>query len=557
MIAPILAALLALFPATAAEPASIQGVVFRAGSDEPIRDARVILKSKAVKGANVSDVTVRTDSQGQFRFDGLNAGSFRIEFIAEGYARMQYGQRTPTGLEGTSREPNLGALLTVRAGERISGLIARLTPTGSIGGRVRDAGGKPVVDAAVFLLRAVYTATGSRSLLQVGQTETNDRGEYRLWWITPGRYYLAFGYPVDAFEATKSYWLNLLPDVPVRFFPGTSELETARLVVVDPASELTNLDMVVDAGMLRDIRGRVTPPSLPGERFTGSTATGHLQSWQVNIDYVSAGQLLNLRLGDNYNDADGAFEFQGVPPGTYLLLAPGGTPVRVTVTDADVEGVVLTSAPSVSVPVRFTVEGSSSSTSGNWASLTLESVIERGPASAERRSKPEPSEDGRPLRFEVPAGDYRLLFSQRPPSGLYLKEATYRDQDALREVLHISDKPAGEIKVVLGSKPGQVAGSVVDSDKRPAAGRTVALIPTERKERRDLVRSIATDENGNFIFPDVVPGNYRLFAWEEIEPYSWFDPDVIARFATGGVAVQVGESSTETVRLQLITSSAP
>jgi hypothetical protein len=48
------------------------------------------------------------------------------------------------------------------------------------------------------------------------------------------------------------------------------------------------------------------------------------------------------------------------------------------------------------------------------------------------------------------------------------------------------------------------------------------------------------------------PGSYTVFAWEEIEPYSWFDPAVIEKHANKGVAVQLNESETATLELRVI-----
>lgn len=43
----------------------------------------------------------------------------------------------------------------------------------------------------VLLLRVAYDSTGKRTMRPVSAARTDDRGEYRLHWITPGQYYVA------------------------------------------------------------------------------------------------------------------------------------------------------------------------------------------------------------------------------------------------------------------------------------------------------------------------------------------------------------------------------
>jgi hypothetical protein len=274
----------------------------------------------------------------------------------------------------------------------------------------------------------------------------------------------------------------------------------------------------------------------------------------VEVYYVSTGQVQKqayFKFTDDFNSIDGSFAFNNVPPGTYLLAADGAAPVRVTVSNADVEGVLLTRGPPTFVPLTIVVEeGASSTSAGLDGAIMLQGFIEGIGTPSKQSDITAEAEDGGPLRFEVLNTTYRLAFSQPLPAGLYVKEATFRGQDALREVLRFSDTSAGELRVVFGSHPGRIEGSIVDDGQHPAAGRTVALIPRDHRERPDLVRSVATDDAGRFVFRDVAPGDYRLIAWEEIEPYSWFDPDDIADSAADAIAIQIKESSNEKINLR-------
>src|SRR6185369_16666479 len=63
-------------------------------------------------------------------------------------------------------------------------------PTGVISGRVVDDDGHPMRDIEVQALVAVYEAGERRVVPQGNLATTNDRGEFRLFWLPPGNYYV-------------------------------------------------------------------------------------------------------------------------------------------------------------------------------------------------------------------------------------------------------------------------------------------------------------------------------------------------------------------------------
>ena len=71
-----------------------------------------------------------------------------------------------------------------------------MTPTGAISGRILNRYGEPVGNANVQALRYTYQE-GRRTLTPIQTTRSNDLGEYRLFWMTPGQYVIS-AQPVDA-----------------------------------------------------------------------------------------------------------------------------------------------------------------------------------------------------------------------------------------------------------------------------------------------------------------------------------------------------------------------
>src|SRR5262249_9240456 len=137
-------------------------------------------------------------------------------------------------------------------------------------GRVTDAAGEPLAGITVQLQRSVYDAQGKRTFQGVVNARTNDLGEYRLYWVTPGLYFLSAGgagsylqnlmqsaastaagtaaaQDPNAAGAAQSAIESLLgvnrnevadPGFATTFFPGTTESSRAVSIDVRPGTEL-------------------------------------------------------------------------------------------------------------------------------------------------------------------------------------------------------------------------------------------------------------------------------------------------------------------------------
>ena len=80
------------------------------------------------------------------------------------------------------------------------------------------------------------------------------------------------------------------------------------------------------------------------------------------------------------------------------------------------------------------------------------------------------------------------------------------------------------------------------------------LVPSE-KERAQIAESYqhaTTHQFGRFEFKSVVPGDYKVYAWEEAESTAWMDPEFMKPLEGTGESVTVGESDETSVQVNLI-----
>src|SRR6185436_15080649 len=128
-------------------------------------------------------------------FKDVEAGAYRLVAMRNGFARQEFGQRSPS---------RPGTVLNLRAGQQMTDVAFRLTPAATISGRVMDANGEPLTGVTVQALRSTFDATGKRTLQATNSARTNDLGEYRLYWINPGRYFVSANAAKSGLEALSS-----------------------------------------------------------------------------------------------------------------------------------------------------------------------------------------------------------------------------------------------------------------------------------------------------------------------------------------------------------------
>src|SRR5262249_31646419 len=152
---------------------------------------------------------------------------------------------------------------------------------------------------------------------------------------------------------------------------------------------------------------------------------------------------------------------------------------------------------------------------------------------------------------DVSPGHYRV--NVYVPPGGYVKSMRTGNVDVLDAGLQLDRAPENPLEIVIGVNAGAIEGSVANAAGQNLPNRTVTLIPDARQRNRsDLYRYVATDRTGRFRLEDIPPGDYELFAWEEIERGAWQDPDYLQTYRGRGKSIHITEGSRESVQLTVI-----
>ena len=564
-----------------ARPA-IEGVVVRAGTGESLANAQVTLiravaSATAARGASDDETSntaqTITDRNGRFAFKSIAPGSYRIIAARNGYARQEYGQRVFGGP---------GRVVTIAAGHSVETITIGLTPAGTVSGAVRDLSGEAITGLQVQLLRQVYNASGQRTFVTAGTDQTDDRGEYRVFWVTPGRYLLVVS-PSAAARAVASVGAQSVNEVqenrfPPTFFPGTIDVAQASPIDVRPGEELNGIDVSVSRQALYRIRGKVIDPRTGQPPRTASVTIVPRGSAAPPVALFGS--------ASPYNPSDGSFELRDVAPGAYwvratvtaasadsILTANAAgrsladiftesvnadrrvVQVAADVAGSDVDGLMITVAAGASIRGRLRVEGQALAALGNLDRLQV-TLRAATTGTSSNRHRPV-SADGVFRLDNVSPGEY-FATVQPLPEGYYVKEARLDQLDALQQPLVISGPVSGTLDVVLSRAAGRIDGTVTDSRGQGVPGVQAVLVPTPRlRWRFDLFRTATTDGTGRFSLSGIPPGDYSLFAWEALQSFAYFDDDVLRQSETAATSVRIVESSTATVQVTLIPAPLP
>jgi Carboxypeptidase regulatory-like domain len=529
------------------EKSTVAGTVIDAVSEQPLKGAEVRLR--AIPGASApgsqsaaqsipQSTSANTDASGRFSFGGLSAGRYVVLATHDGYVKnaREYGDLR-------------GKWLLLAPGQHISDIVVRLLPNGTIAGRIRNEAGKPLRGISVQAMKSSYPH-GRRELHGVANASTNHAGEYRIPALAPGRYYIRAkppGSPKAKSGSEKAY-------VPI-YYPAANDPSRSIAIVLRAGEDLAGIDMNLAPVPTVHIRGRVinARTSLPSKEAEVTLLSDQGETIFSPYQNFSAGGQAN-------------FEFQGVPPGFYVLVAQQpSTPhepktmwgrTSLEVKETNLEHVEVVVGPGADVSGRIRVEGDTAiDLSKEINHHRMNGILESQEASSLASLTPDidnatVTPDGAFVFREVPEGNYRINFFP-VPEGFYLRSSG--SSDVLETGINVGrGHSPSAVELVLSPGAGRIDGTV-ESDEQSAPGASVVLVPDGKgRGQTNNYRQAVTDLLGRFAIRNVSPGDYTLFAWEQIDRGAYFDPEFLGRYEDRGKAVHVEEGGHISVKLDVI-----
>ncbi len=505
---------------------TVEGQVQNNATGEPVRKAELRLSGiERAPGGMPANYTAAADTGGKFLIKDVEPGKYRLFIHRTGFTDAQYGARGP-GRGGT--------VISLQKAQRLKDLVIQLIPQAVIAGRVADENNEPLASVDVSAKRYTYLQ-GKKQLTSAGLAMTNDLGEYRIYGLAPGRYYIVASYNRWDYEASQDRSANpLLENYVPTYYPGTADPAAAVPLEAGAGVQLRGTNLTLAKARTFRIRGHV----------------GGRQN--INVSFFPRGQSRWMSMSINrVADGQGNFEINNVQPGAYTLLATAWVDQKtysarrdIDVSDENIDNVSVAVEPGIEVKGSVAAEGQAAPDLNSMFMILRDDT---GEFSAGDRVH-----DGAFTLDNVALTSYRLQVT-RLPDGYWVKSIKMGEREVKESGIDLTQGPAGPITVTIAPNAGQISGTVLNDKQQAAAGVTVVLVPEAKfRDREEAYQNTTTDQYGAFSLKNIEPGEYKLFAWEDVEYGAYMDPDFLKPVEDRGQSVSIQEGSRETVQLSLI-----
>jgi hypothetical protein len=520
-----------------------------------------------------------TDAAGHFSFKDQAPGKYTIRALLDGF----FGPST-NGFPGT----NATKTVTVESQKQVPATDIFMSRGGIISGRLRDPNGQPATNITVSATRVTYS-NGRPQWSAVVSKPTDDQGNYRIFWVAPGEYYVGITpRAISAIPGPQDTWAKT-------FFPGVTDPTAATLITVKDGGEISGMDFSVQSRVLsgtfkitgRALNTMAVPNPTTGvvDRTVGTFVLSPREPGILDsINPPSVGNSLQIAARPN-----GEFEIRNVAPGSYDLIpyymaplpppppppVPGAAPplppapvqpvpppsrryaigrTRVDIRNSDVDGIIVDIERGTEMRGKVVSQGTTS-IPVEKIKINLHSQDTMPEAFATIAGAISVDSNGEFVAADLPKARYTLQVSGLPDSA-YVADIRQGGTTIFDAGLTLGNQPGATIEIVVDANGATIEGSVQGADKKPFPNATVVLVPpASHRQNAMMYKTAQTDDKGSFSMKGVPPGEYTIFAWESAPPTAWMNSEFLAKYQSHGHPVVATSGSRQDTQPELIPDS--
>jgi len=482
-----------------------------------------------------SQAAALTDGEGRYELANLPAGTYTVSATKTNYVRTAWGEQRAEGP---------GKRITLADGQRLDNINLSLRHAGVVTGKIVDEFGDPVTDVSVSAMRYAYVQ-GSRRLMPSGRSsQTNDLGEYRIYGLSPGQYYIS--------ATLRNFMVGPTTETTDRtgyaatFYPGTGNVAEAQRLTVAPAQAITTVNLTL----------------LPIQTSKVSGTALDVEGRPLAAAMVSVMQRIGLtQMGGNFSQVgpDGRFTISSLTPGDYTLrlIVPTGESATadITVTGSDISDVQLIVAKPSTLRGRIVFTASATGDDppkptaidlGAWRDWAIGQQV-RFPAKIK--------EDGT-FDMSVAAGRVQLRAAPTTPGGSdpwRLNRVILNDADVGDTGIEIPPNATiDNIFVEMTNHTGETSGRVTDADGSVVRDCFVIVFAQDPVHWTVQTRYASTARPGldDVYKVRLLPGDYYAVAMTDVEQGAWTDPDFLSQARDRAVKFSIADGEKKTIDLR-------
>lgn len=435
----------------------------------------------------------RSDSGGQFTGHLSSTGRYLLTVRRHGFR-----------IVGTVP---MGVTLNIEpSGE--NSVTVKMLPLGVITGRVLDQYGDPVRHALVHGLKKEQAPGLGEYFQGFGSGTTDDRGEYRIADVEPGRFYVAAEY-----SSTEGAGIGSPEIGGIVMFPDVTDIAGAQQVEVSAGTATRINDLHLKMQRPVSISGHLKPAPEQGD---------------LTLRRAGVGLGLNaFALQGRRSEPDGSFSYR-VLPGKYVLSASdrkGKTSKEITIEalDKDVSGIELTLDTSYEINGHIIVDGTAFL---DYSKIMLHFM-------------------GPPVKFASDGSFHANAFAakamymlQALPPDWYLKDVTVGGKILTGRQFELEP---GTTDVAFHLKSD---GGSVEFTSPSGGSEFLVLVLPENGPVLDVESMLHAEpgSSGKLVVQGVAPGSYRVFALDATNFIFLYQPQLLMdKYRSAGTLITVAE----------------
>ncbi|HZT78249.1 MAG TPA: carboxypeptidase-like regulatory domain-containing protein [Vicinamibacterales bacterium] len=487
--------------------------------------------------ADIEGRAVLTDVDGRYEIVNLPAGTYTIVAAKANYVRTSWGEPRPEGP---------GKRIPLADGQTLANVDLRMQRTGAITGKIVDEFGDPVTGVLVQAMRYQYVQ-GSRRLMPSGRGgSTNDIGEFRIFGLTPGQYYVSA--TLRNFSVVNTDTTDHSGYAPT-FFPGTGNQAEAQRMAIAPGQTITGINLTLLPIQTATVSGIVI--DLDGQRLLNGMVRIGSKTPTGGFGFVGS----TLR--------EGRFAVNGLTPGDYTITVAkaGGSEsatADVTVSGSDISGLQIQLAPPSTIRGRIVFTPSANGSDPPKPTAYDLGAVREWALGQQGRFPAKIKDDGT-FEISLPANHVQLRAApvgggagNNGPPPWRIGRVIFAGTDVGDSGIDVGANATIENVVVeMTNRVSEVNGTVTDTEGKIVRDAVVIVFAQDPTRWTVQTRWLSTTRPG----PDdtfrarLLPGDYYAVAMTDVENGAWTDADFLALAREHATKFSVADGEKKTLDL--------